>query len=262
MPYRRLPNTDSARLRALKKALIKGEEVTPMELAFSQSILQRVKYFLPIFEQAVLQQRQAISNQAQKSKEYYQAMKKARLYISHFIQVLNFAIIRGEIPESARKYYGLKENDKKVPPLNTENDIIIWGERVIKGEELRTSKGGTYITNPTIAVVKVRYEKYMEAYTYQKSLKDTNHKSLSKIGDLRAEADEIILDIWNEVENSYKDVHCDTRREKAREYGLVYVYRKSEKAGQENEKQENDTVTYNKETEDQKEEQLQYSFFF
>lgn len=263
MPYRRLPNTDNARLRALKRALRKGEEVTPMELPFTQSTFQKVKYFLPIFEQVVLLQRQAVSNQTQKSKEYYQVLKKARLYISHFIQVLNFAIIRGEIPAPEKKYYSLNEDDKKVPSLNTENDIIKWGERIIKGEAERTAKGGNYVTNPTIAVVKVRYEKYLEAYKYQKSLKDTNNKSLSKMGDLRSEADEIILNIWNEVEDSYKDEYSDIRREKAREYGLVFVYRKSERSENSEERSGKDIKhLVNVEDPDEMKEELQYSFFF
>jgi len=35
MPYRRLPNTDAARVRALKTALDKGKEVPPHKLAYS-----------------------------------------------------------------------------------------------------------------------------------------------------------------------------------------------------------------------------------
>jgi hypothetical protein len=35
MPYRRLPNTDSARLRAMKIALEKGKELPPYKMAYS-----------------------------------------------------------------------------------------------------------------------------------------------------------------------------------------------------------------------------------
>jgi hypothetical protein len=45
---------------------------------------------------------------------------------------------------------------------------------------------------------------------------------------LRPVADEIILVIWNEVEETFKELSDDLRREKAKEYGLVYVFRKSE----------------------------------
>ena len=41
-------------------------------------------------------------------------------------------------------------------------------------------------------------------------------------------AEEIVVNIWNEVENYYKKEPDQLRREKAKYYGLIYVYRKSE----------------------------------
>ena len=52
MPYRRLPNTDAARVRALKRALELGKKYSPEMLAFKQSTLNKILAFLPIFEQA------------------------------------------------------------------------------------------------------------------------------------------------------------------------------------------------------------------
>ena len=48
------------------------------------------------------------------------------------------------------------------------------------------------------------------------------------MADLRPVADDIILRIWNEVEDSFKDLPDNLRREKASEYGLVYIFRKNE----------------------------------
>jgi len=45
---------------------------------------------------------------------------------------------------------------------------------------------------------------------------------------MRKEADEIILGIWNEVENYFADIEEELRRKEAEKYGLVYVFRKSE----------------------------------
>ena len=88
------------------------------------------------------------------------------------------------------------------------------------------------ITNPTIAVVKVRYEKFLEAYRNQKNLQLSNNRSLQELADMRPVADDIIVSVWNEVEESFKDLSDDLRREKASEYGLVYVYRKNELSDQ------------------------------
>lgn len=229
MPYRRLPNTDIARLKALKTALDAGIEIPPFKLAFSQSILQKMRYFFTPFEQMMQQQKSSFVSQSAKSKELGIITRKAKLYISHFYQVLNFAIMRGELLPVARKFYGLKENDSKIPNLNCEKDIVFWGEKLIKGESERISSGGNPITNPTSAVVRVRYEQFLEAIRYQKVLQKTTNYATDKISAMRAEADQIILQVWNEVEETFDLLPEDIRREKASKYGVTYVYRPYER---------------------------------
>jgi hypothetical protein len=228
MPYRRLPNTDNARLKALSSALEKGKELPPFKLAYSQKSLQKIQSFLPAFEQALLLQKQAYSFQIDKNKDYQKALKKAKLYISHFIQVMNMAIIRGELPDNTQSYYNLHAYGKNVPPLNTESEILTWGEKLLDGETVRLHKGLTPITNPTIAVVKVRYEQFLDAFNFQKNLQKRNQYNLEKLASLRSKADDIILNIWNEVEKTYNNLPDDLKREKAKKYGIVYVFRKNE----------------------------------
>ncbi len=228
MPYRRLPNTDSSRLKALHSALYMGKEHPPFKLAFSQKNYQRVQNIIPAFENAITFYRQTYSTQVKKNPEYTKALKMGRLYISHFIQVMNMGILRGDLKSNMRKYYGLESQGNRIPPLNTEADIIKWGKKMIDGEHERITKGGTPISNPTIAVVKVRYEKLKEVSQFQKSLKKKTSIAHEKIAELRPEADRIITDIWDEVEDSYKDLPDDLRREKAKKYGVVYVFRKNE----------------------------------
>lgn len=228
MPYRRLPNTDSARFKALMCAQIKGKELPPFKLAFSQATLRKVLGFIPQYEKSMLEFKGTYSNQVKKNKEYIMVLKRAKLYISHFIQVLNMGIIRGELPPSTKKYFLLEDGENKVPVLNTEQSVIDWGERIIKGETQRKAEGLAPITNPSIALVMVRYEKFLDAYKFQKTLQKDNKRALDKLTDLRKEADEIIVNIWNEVEETFKDLPDDVKRENSAEYGLVFVYRKNE----------------------------------
>ena len=228
MPYRRLPNTDSSRLKALTSAYNKGKELPPFKLAFSQSTYQKVQSFLNQFEHSMTLQKHAYSTQIQKNKEYINTLRKVKLYISHFIQVMNLAISRDELPESTRAYYKLDSHDKKVPLLNTEAEIIQWGQNIIDGETNRIREGKTPITNPTIALVRVKYEQFLEAYNHQKTLQKNTAREQKKLSELRTIADDIIVNIWNEVEETFNDLPEDLRRDKAKEYGLIYVYRKNE----------------------------------
>ena len=135
MPYRRLPNTDLARLRALRIAFEKGRELHPFQLAFTQSTYQNVQSNLPVFERAVQESRYAFNVQVEKGKEYARLLKKVKLYMSHFIQVTNMAIARGDLSPSDRDYFGFSRDQSKVPLFSTENEVIEWGEKLIHGEK-------------------------------------------------------------------------------------------------------------------------------
>jgi len=228
MPYRRLPNTDEARLRALQQAFKKAKELPPFQLAFTQSTYQQIQSFLPVFDKTIREHRYNYTTQVKRGKEYQLLLKKVRTYISHFIQVMNMAVMRGELPTNTRTFYEMKEDDSRIPSLTTENDILTWGERIIKGEAERVKKGLTPITNPTIGKVKVWYDNFVNSFHSHKTTKKTNARYINELGDMRKNADSIIIKIWDEVEAKYSNLREEERREKATEYGLVYVFRKNE----------------------------------
>jgi hypothetical protein len=228
MPYRRLPNTDTSRIKAMKIAFEKGKELPPHKLSFSSKTIIKLEKFLPMFQQNIRQYREAISSQNRKNKDYYESLKKARIYLTHFIRVMNMAIFRGELPAETRAFYGLATDESTVPSLTTENELVSWGKRIIEGEEFRIKKGGSPITNPTIAVVKVRFGNFVDALNHQNSLSKRTQDYNEKIITLRKEADEIILQLWNEVEKSHQALPEERRKEMCEEYGLVYFYRKNE----------------------------------
>ena len=109
MPYRRLPNTDAARIRALKAALKKGQYLEIDTIAYPFALKQKIEFFLPKFEVAITNSKLAKEKQFDNSQKFSEYTKKARLYISHFIQVLNFCIARGELKPSARLWFGRKQ---------------------------------------------------------------------------------------------------------------------------------------------------------
>jgi hypothetical protein len=138
------------------------------------------------------------------------------------------AIFRGDLPAETRAFYGLATNESTVPSLTTDNELLSWGRRVIEGEEFRIRKGGSPITNPTIAVVKVRFEKFLETYNNHKILQKKTIDFSERTSDMRKEADDIILSIWNEVEGFVASLPEDMRKCECENYGLVYFYRKNE----------------------------------
>ena len=232
MPYRRLPNTDNARLKALKSALSKGKDLPPFKLAYTQGSFQRLQALLLSYETTISEQRNSYALQLEKSKICTIKLKKARLYITHFIQVVNMAINRGELKTDSLEYFGLQDYDKKLPSLSDHDEVLEWGQKLIEGEYNRRMKGLNPITNPTIAVVKVHYDQFIEAYNNQKHILKRTTLAQDKLARKREEADLLIQQIWNEVEGSYNSLPEELRREKATDYGINYVFRKSELQGQ------------------------------
>ena len=231
MPYRRLPNTDAARTRALKAIIKKGQNQEIDTIAISFALKQKIEFFLPKFEIAITTSKGARERQFDNSQKFSEYTKKARLYISHFIQVLNFSIARGELKPVARTYYGLDENDSKVPSLLTEQDLLTWGEKIITGEQSRiNSGGGNPIYCPSIALVKVNYENFKQNYSFQKTLQNNSARYSTDVAQFRDEADTLILNAWNEIEHFFENVKDEEeRRYMCEEYGLVYVFRRGEK---------------------------------
>lgn len=230
MPYRRLPNTDAARIRALKAALKQGQNLDIDTIAYPYALKQKIEFFLPKFEVAITNSRLAREKQSDNSQKFSDYTKKARLYISHFIQVLNFCIARGELKRTARTFYGLEENSSKVPCLMSEQDLLQWGEKIIAGEQNRIANGGgNPIYCPSIALVKVNYENFRENYMRQKQFQNNSARESGNVAQYRDDADALILEVWNEVENHFSEIKDeDEKRHLCEEYGLVYVFRRGE----------------------------------
>lgn len=230
MPYRRLPNTDQARIRALKAVVVKSDTYNVYDLAVSLKTLMNARNFLTKFEAAQAYYSECFERQALAGRKHQTNVKAARLYISHFIQVLNLAVIRSEVRTAHKDYYGLDKNNNNVPDLSTEAALAEWGRKIVDGESKRISQGGIPIYNPTIAKVRVHYDIFMDSYEKQKSLQALTARSLDVLASMRAEADNLILDIWNQVEKKFEEVVPNEKRlDLCRNYGVIYYYRTGEK---------------------------------
>ena len=114
---------------------------------------------------------------------------------------------------------------------NNLQDLLDWGARVIKGETERTRNGGgNPIYSPSIALVKVNYENFKQAYASQKQFQQNSARCSAEVAQFRQEADEYILTLWNDIEAYFMSIADEEeRRQKCENYGLVYVFRKGER---------------------------------
>lgn len=235
MPYRRLPKTDQARIRALRAAVESSTQNGVYTNVLSHNTYYRAKDFLERFSREVAVYRRCVGEQSSKkgNKEYDAALKKARMYVSHFIQVLSMSIMRGEIARNKRAYYGLPEDEDTVPNLFSESSVLEWGVKVIEGERRRQGEGGVPIYNPTMGRVSVVFEIFRGMYEKQQTLQQRTNDALRNISDMRFEADEIIFDAWSEIEKTFSVFQGEERLKKCAEYGVIYYDRPDRKKNKE-----------------------------
>ncbi len=227
MPYRRLPNTDNARIRALKTAIEQKEKVFNND--FLNFNIQVLRGILRKFESSQILYRESLNKQAAENRKFQNKVKNARLYISHFIQVLNLCVIRHEIKKDTKSLYKLDPDNFAVPDLTSNDAVMLWGENIMKGEQDRVQQGGAPIYNPTIARVNVAFSMFKDGYIAQKTFQNITARQLDNLSQQREDIDKIICDLWNQIEAAFADLPNDERLEKCREFGVVYYLRREEK---------------------------------
>ncbi len=227
MPYRRLPNTDKSRFRALRIAYEKGELHPIYELPFSHNTLIMVASLLPKFEKEAIEYQETIRIQNEKKQNHSLLLKKARVYLAHFIQVYHLAVIREEIKEDTANFYGLTPGNFKLPNLNSQAAVIDWGRKIIEGENERIARGGSPIYSPSIATVSVHYNILKDSCAELNLLKQPTRLKIKQFHDIREQVDQLIVQLWNEIEQSFTSSNQE-RYKKAQEFGVVYYLRKGE----------------------------------
>jgi len=218
-----------ARLHALQNAIQRAQSADYMEQVLPYKVQSEAQRFLVSFENVVMQSKDNYTSTVNANKQYRHIVQNARMYISHFIQVLNLAVIRGEIKKEQKLLYGLDPHENIVPDLSTEENLLVWGKNIIEGEQKRMANGGFPIYNPAINKVKVHYDIFCEHQRQHTFHVQNNERVHDNLEPLRAQADEIILNIWNLVEDYYKEFLPYERMMKCQLYGVIYYYRKGER---------------------------------
>ena len=243
MPYRRLPNTDAARLRALKTVLDSNEIYTVRNRFIDWQTINRAQPAYDRLLTAAEQYRLTYAAQMRGTGKIDKLQRNAQMYVSHFLQVLLMAVERGEIKKASLKLYGLDENTTTLPNMKSASGLLKWGAMAVEGEKARMKQGGRPIYNPTAGMVSTHLDIFRDSYEQQKRLQERTAKAAENLKRIRPEVDKVLCELWNQIEQHFKDEPAETRLDKCRQLGVVYYYRKKEKFSA-------DEQTSNKQTSD------------
>lgn len=232
MPYRRLPKTDSARLRSLKAVLDCNDLYTVGNRFISWEVMNQARQAYDRLLTAVEQYRANHTAQTRGGSRIVPLQNKAMLYVSHFLQVLLMAVERGEIKRNLLTLYGLPEDTTNLPNIKTIGGLIDYGNKAVEGEKARLKKGGRPIYNPSAGMVSTHLDIFREAYERQKVMQERTAKATERLRELRPEVDDVVLTLWNMIEKNYSSLPAEERLEACRRLGVTYYYRPDEKKRQ------------------------------
>jgi len=218
MAYRRLPNTDNARLAAIVRLfeLLTDEKV----LINHQEI---ISYLKVDFEERINKREAFILKRRDLNKSKKELLGKLKLYVSHFLQVLNFAIDRNDISNKSRRFFKLEKHTGIIPPLSKEDEVLKWADNIIIGEEQRVEAGEEVISHPKqerIIAVKNATENVIGELKVLDKNYEQNQVEIQK---QREKIDAFIKQMWNEIEFQFINEPIEIKRKKATHFGVVYV---------------------------------------
>jgi len=225
MQAKKLPDLDDDRIKSLNQILIQEELTDEENNLLSIQEVYDIRCFVLKYESAWFCYKQAIEDERKTEKSCSELFEMAKLYISHFIQVLNMAVIRNEIKAESLSYYGMEEqNEIHVPDLSVESELLEWGERLIKGENDRCLHGGSPIYNPSISKVKVHFDLLKETLYSLKICRQTTLRLQSNMKEIREKANRFLWDTWTKIEFAYWELPENERMKKLKDYGVHFFY--------------------------------------
>jgi hypothetical protein len=220
---RKLPQSDVKRKIALDAGKTKKDNTAPADVVLTPDTITRLNTTQPLFSQKMQARGNALQAQTDATVLKDAAMEKARMHISHFFQTFNNGVARGVFPASHRAFYQLDVNSDSVPQMDTEAEVNLWGNHLIDGDAERITAGGAAMSMPAIAEVTTEVNFFQTLNADQSTAKDAYDNAQEAVSDMRPEVDSLILRIWDEVETAFNDEPIESKRRKAREWGVVYV---------------------------------------
>lgn len=219
---RKLPRTNEQRVRAITTAKEKKDHVLPADMAITSATESRLNSIDSNYNGAMLARAVALSGQSGQLDLFNPSRDGARLFINHFIQVFNLGVTRGVYPKADRGFYQLPLNTDTLPSLDTDANLLLWGERIKTGNAARITAGGAAMSNPTAAEVDTQFQDFKTKFNATNNKKEIYDQSQEAVDGLNGEADKVIKKVWDEVEAFYNEEPDSSKRRKARAWGVVY----------------------------------------
>jgi hypothetical protein len=239
MPRRRLPDTAPTTLRTLKAARDEYKNTAdPADRAISAEQFAQLtdegepESLLTHFDRKCREVDIALAKQGPLTGELAAQKARTAILVSHFHQVFDFAVARGEFSAGARRYYGRDISAKELPPLETYDDVATAAKAIVKGEAMRAeAEGAAFVpmAMPPAAAVQTALEAFAAARLAAQAALERTDAAREAAAALFPDALTLAVDVCETVEFFYrKDRSASSRRAKCRRWGVAYEFARGE----------------------------------
>ncbi|MFN0274494.1 MAG: carboxypeptidase-like regulatory domain-containing protein [Chitinophagales bacterium] len=220
---RRLTRTNKGRRIAIQAARTKKNTPGPNGNFLTASTTTRLENIYIQYEAKSTALQQAAAALYGHTPQKDVAIGKVKTFVSHFLQVFNMGVTRGKYLAAHRAFFGQDVTSEALPPLVSESDIMLAAQNIVEGDVQRIAAGGAEMDNPKTSELDAERIIASNLLSAQSNLKDALDNAQEDVEGLQDEADKVIKKVWDEVETFYNEESDESRRENAREWGVVYI---------------------------------------
>ena len=228
MSYKKLPKTILSRKNVLDATAQKVSSTSQDQWAISSPTKDKLDVDYPSYRKEVSERQTEFAKQIALSKEEDILQEVLRKLVSHFWQVFNLAIDRGKYSASDRTYYSLDANQRELPDIRAEKELIGWAKNFIEGETNRMANGrnnanNLAMQNPEISEIQKALNDYLLIHNKQSAQKKKFDEENKDVLAMLPKIDALILDIYDEVEFHFRRETASSKRKLASEWGIIYI---------------------------------------
>ncbi|MGE0635024.1 MAG: carboxypeptidase-like regulatory domain-containing protein [Bacteroidia bacterium] len=216
------PKSNFDRQKALMTAFTQNAN-PGLNNPLTQRTKDRLNAIYPEYNSKMLAMRAKKAQSVGLMEEKEKMREKLALYCSHFIQVFNMCVKRGEYPAGHRAIYQLDVENDKVPALQLERQVTTIARNIISGEQARVAQGGAPMSRPSADEIEDLFVIYKNLISTGSNAKDALDNAQEDVQRLNKEANGVIKKVWREVEVFYNEQPRPSMREHARRWGVEYA---------------------------------------
>ncbi|MEO8352731.1 MAG: hypothetical protein ABI680_13430 [Chthoniobacteraceae bacterium] len=230
MPFRKLPNSDKQRTSALNSAVTRYEATTETDRLYPPTLHDPLVALHTEWTRKAGERDIAAALQGTETAQAEVARLRLEQFVSHYFQVFQLGVARGDFERADRTFYGLDFSQTDIPTFSTHEDLVLWARHIVDGDAARTAAKPKEpaMALPKAAEVGTALATYLIEHTDQSAAGTAQAGVQDEVAVMRPNVDALIREVWDTIEFNLRHEPGPDRRRMARAWGIVYVPRPGE----------------------------------